>query len=259
MNEEKQLEEAIKKANRKKVLEACLLAGTIMMESSAEMYRIEDTMIRIGKKAGYDILCYTTQTGMFVAIDGTEKLRMAQISKRYLNLDKVTKVNQLSREYVAGLIDEDELIRMLKQTKQERIFFPLWLETVSAASISAGMMVLFGGTMKDFPAAFILGAVGYIVYLMAAKLLQLRFLAEFSAAFILGVLAIFYARIWGTGEVNVMIFGLVMPFVPGVAITNSIRDLLAGHLLSGVSRGIEALMTACAIGFGIVFAFQLLG
>ncbi|MDR2833921.1 MAG: threonine/serine exporter family protein [Streptococcaceae bacterium] len=244
--------------DEKKVLEACLLAGTIMMESSAEMYRIEDTMIRMGKKSGHQILCYTTQTGMFIAIDGTEKLRMASINKRILNLDKVTKVNQLSREYVNGEIDIDELLEKLKVVKHERIYFPLWLEVISAGVIGAGMMVVFGGVLSDFPATFILACLGYVAYLIFAKLLQLKFLAEFSASLFLGITAIMYARIFGTGEVNVMIFGLVMPYVPGVAITNSIRDLLAGHLISGLSRGVEALMTASAISFGIVFAFQLL-
>ncbi|WP_410471151.1 threonine/serine exporter family protein, partial [Enterococcus faecium] len=41
-----------------------------------------------------------------------------------------------------------------------------------------------------------------------------------------------------------VIIGCVMPLVPGVQITNAIRDLLAGHYVSGVSRGTEAMMTA---------------
>ena len=48
-----------------------------------------------------------------------------------------------------------------------------------------------------------------------------------------------------------------MPLVPGVQITNAIRDLLAGHYVSGVSRGTEAMMTATMIGFAIAFIFQL--
>lgn len=48
-----------------------------------------------------------------------------------------------------------------------------------------------------------------------------------------------------------------MPLVPGVPITNSVRDLLAGHLLSGMARGTEALITACMIGIGIAVVFQM--
>ena len=45
-----------------------------------------------------------------------------------------------------------------------------------------------------------------------------------------------------------------MIFVPGVAITNSIRDLLTGDMLAGVSRLAEAMLIALslAIGAGII-------
>lgn len=42
-----------------------------------------------------------------------------------------------------------------------------------------------------------------------------------------------------------------MPLVPGLHITNAIRDLMAGHLVSGLSKGVEALLTAFAIGAGV--------
>lgn len=48
-----------------------------------------------------------------------------------------------------------------------------------------------------------------------------------------------------------------MPLVPGVLITNSIRDLLSGHLISGLSRGAEATITVLMIAFGIVFTLKL--
>lgn len=50
--------------------------------------------------------------------------------------------------------------------------------------------------------------------------------------------------------------GAVMPLVPGVPLTNAVRDVLAGHILSGISRGTEALISACAIGFGIAVVLR---
>ena len=38
-----------------------------------------------------------------------------------------------------------------------------------------------------------------------------------------------------------------MPLVPGILITNAIRDLLAGELLAGMSRGVEAALTAFGV------------
>ena len=49
-----------------------------------------------------------------------------------------------------------------------------------------------------------------------------------------------------------------MPLVPGVPITNAIRDILAGQLLSGLSKGVEASITAFAIGAGVAIVLMFL-
>ncbi|SJZ92695.1 Uncharacterized membrane protein YjjP, DUF1212 family [Pilibacter termitis] len=239
-----------------KVLEACLLAGRILMTNQAEMYRVEDTLMRIGRHSGFEVVCYTTQTGIFVGIDGKSNVRMTQITNRSINLDKITKINQLSREFVNNQRTLDELIECLKELEREQLFFPKWLEILSAAMISGSMMILFGGQLKGMPLTFLIGGVGYIVYLQMMKPLQVRFLGEFLVSFLVGVVVLFLSKQGIVQQTDVVLIGCVMPFVPGVAITNSVRDLLAGHLLSGVSRMSEATMTACAIGFGIAFAFQ---
>ena len=58
-----------------------------------------------------------------------------------------------------------------------------------------------------------------------------------------------------------IIIGSIMGLVPGVAITNAIRDTMSGDYLSGLSRGMEAVFSAIAIalGVGIVLNFYLKG
>ena len=84
------------------LLNTCLLAGKIMTESNAEMYRVEDTMSRIASASGnYRLVSYVTQTGLFIGFDRTSTIRMEQITNRTINLERVVKVNNLSRKYVA--------------------------------------------------------------------------------------------------------------------------------------------------------------
>ena len=49
-----------------------------------------------------------------------------------------------------------------------------------------------------------------------------------------------------------------MLLVPGIALTNAIRDLVAGDLLSGVSRAVEAFLVGAALGIGTGFALFIL-
>ncbi|MNJ01474.1 hypothetical protein D3C73_1611210 [compost metagenome] len=54
-----------------------------------------------------------------------------------------------------------------------------------------------------------------------------------------------------------IIIGSVMPLVPGLLITNAVRDLMAGHLVSGLSKGADAFLTSFAIGTGIGLVLSL--
>ena len=41
-----------------------------------------------------------------------------------------------------------------------------------------------------------------------------------------------------------------MLLVPGISFTNSIRDIIAGDFVSGISRGVEAVTTGIALASG---------
>jgi uncharacterized membrane protein YjjP (DUF1212 family) len=48
-----------------------------------------------------------------------------------------------------------------------------------------------------------------------------------------------------------------MIFLPGVALTNAVRDTLAGDMVSGTSKGIEAVVIAVSITSGVGVALKL--
>lgn len=240
------------------LLNTCLLAGKIMTESNAEMYRVEDTMSRIASASGnYRLVSYVTQTGLFIGFDRTSTIRMEQITNRTINLERVVKVNNLSRKYVANELTLEELYSALQEVEKDRRMFPVWLQIISAAIISGTIMILFGGELKDLPITLSIGGVGYIVYLCSLRFFRIKFLAEFLSSLMIGIAAILSMRLGIGLNQDLIIIGCVMPLVPGVQITNAIRDLLAGHYVSGVSRGAEAMMTAAMIGFAIAFIFQI--
>lgn len=251
-------EDAMSERELDLLLDTCMLAGKIMMESNAEMYRVEDTMSRIALASGnYRLVSYVTQTGLFVGFDRSSTIRMEQIMNRSINLEKVVKVNDLSRRYVAKELSLTELYEELQKVEKERFFFPLWLQILSAAVNSGTIMVLFGGSLPDFPITFLIGGTGYALYVYSLRFFRIKFLSEFIASFLIGFAAITSVHFGLGNNQDLIIIGCVMPLVPGVQITNAVRDLLAGHYVSGVSRGTEALMTASMIGFAIAFIFQI--
>ena len=65
---------------------------------------------------------------------------------------------------------------------------------------------------------------------------RLKFFSEFLAALVVGTVA-FLAVKFGYGtDLDQIIIGGVMPLVPGLLITNAVRDLMAGHFTSGMAK-----------------------
>jgi uncharacterized membrane protein YjjP (DUF1212 family) len=49
---------------------------------------------------------------------------------------------------------------------------------------------------------------------------------------------------------NSIIVGCMMPLLPGLAMTNAIRDTIRGDLISGIARATEALLVASSLAAG---------
>ena len=61
---------------------------------------------------------------------------------------------------------------------------------------------------------------------------------------------------WGS-RLDAIVIGNIMLVVPGVALTNAIRDALNGDILSGLIRMVEAITIAIAIALGVGFVLYL--
>jgi uncharacterized membrane protein YjjP (DUF1212 family) len=233
----------------------CLLAGKVMLQSGGETYRVEDTMLRMAAALGYpNAHSYVTPTGIVFAIDGEQgATRIARISARTTDLKKVTEVNGISRLLAAGTLPPEEARAMLERAEAENMAYPHWAQVAAAALASGCFLIMFKGRWSDFLPAVIAGGSGYLCFVWLHRYVAVKFVAEFLAAVTLGVLSHLLVRIGVGSDLNKIIIGSVMPLVPGVLITNAVRDLMAGHLVSGIAKGAEAFLTAFAVGAGIAF------
>ncbi|MDQ0272346.1 threonine/serine exporter family protein [Cytobacillus purgationiresistens] len=241
------------------VIELCLLAGKIMLQCGAETYRVEDTMTRIAAALGIPHShSYVTPTGIVFSTNGTEPAKLIRISERTTDLYKVSLVNGVSRKVSSGEYSQKEAFEKLKQIENANYTFPIYQQVIAASVASACFMLMFLGEWSNFIPALITGGIGFTSFIYLHRVVQIRFFSEFLASLIIGVLSTVFITIGIGTQLDKIIIGSVMPLVPGLLITNAVRDLMAGHLVSGLSKGAEAFLTAFAIGAGIavVFAFM---
>jgi uncharacterized membrane protein YjjP (DUF1212 family) len=241
----------------RKVFYVCLNSGKILLESGAETYRIEDTMVRMANNYGIDnVQVFVTTTVIILSMNDYSLSQTIRIEERANNLEKVVNINDLSRQITRGLPIKDAIksIENIHETKM----FPFWLVITAGAIVSAMFLLLFDGVPSDLPIAAFGGAVGVLITESIQRYTRIKFFNEFFAAFFIALSAVLYVEFGLGSQLETIIIAAVMPLVPGVLITNAIREMIRGHILAGTMKGAEASLTAIAIGAGVGLVFMMM-
>lgn len=248
---------AIGEVRRELALDCLLLAGRLMIENGAETYRVEDTMERMADSQSlFNSHSFVTPTGIMFSPSNELSTRFVRIRSRRTDLEKVALVNAISRKLVAGDFTLLEAYEELLTIESRPPSFSTWNQYIAAAVGSGCFLILFGGTVTDVPFAALIGSIGFIVVDQIERSTRVKFFAEFIAALAIGLLAYSVVSVGIGQDLDTIIMGSVMPLVPGLLITNAVRDLMAGHFMSGLSKGAEAFLTAFAIGAGIALVLS---
>ncbi|MFC1238959.1 threonine/serine exporter family protein [Treponema vincentii] len=244
-------------------MQIALYAGELLIRNGAEMYRAEETIMRISEAGGiHDITPFVTPTILFIANgDGENVLYTRNIKKRSNNIAKITLVSDFSRKFETGHIDISEAMDCLRQIDEYKGYPYRFL--LFATGIGCGVFaVLVGGKFGDFVAAFF---ASYIAVFISDKIMarsRTVFTGNFVASMFVGVISILSFEIKLVDNLDNIIVGAALALVPGVAFTAGIRDFISGDLLSGIARIGEAVLVAIAIAFGvgsILMLYSILG
>ena len=58
-------------------------------------------------------------------------------------------------------------------------------------------------------------------------------------------------------NLNYITIGTLMVLVPGMALTNAMREIVNGDIISGINRTAEAILTAAAISLGVILSLAM--
>lgn len=244
------------------ILDVCVEAGRVMLENGAETYRVEDTLYRIAKS--YNLVyvnVFVVPTAIILTVqgqDGQDHTELLRLIDRQTNLEKVAKVNDFSRDLTQKTFSPEEAKLRLQTIQNEPRNFSTWQRNLAIAVACGFFPILFGGTYGDMIPAFIAGGLGHYLFDVVNRVTNVSFFAEMLASFFIGWCAVLFTSLGLGQDMNIIIISSVMCLVPGMAITNSLRDLMAGHLIAGVAVVAKALLTASAIGIGIAMVLTFL-
>ena len=167
-----------------------------------------------------------------------------------VNLAKVTCLNQLARDLCNHDCTIEEGWTRVKKAKNLPGYSKL-VEIFFCGLGSAGFAYLFGGSWLEFACAFFIGMTEQIVLHALIKYKTSRFLKNVFASMFVSALSILVLMTGLPVLQDKIVIGAIMPLVPGITFTTSIRDFHNGDYLSGTIHLIDALTTALCIAVGI--------
>ena len=243
------------------IMNLTVSAGEIMLKNGAETSRVEETMDHIARACGaIKAESFVIPTGVFLTVtdaSGRALTTMRRVRDRTINLDRIAKVNELSRRLADHRMEYNDANALLEGIAKERTGFSLLPSAVASGLVGGSFAVLQNGGIGDIAAAFCgAAAVRYIAHAIS-QLHGVRFTFEFLGGLVAALVGSLVHYFWPFLSRDIIIVGGLMPLVPGVAITNAIRDVIAGDLLSGLSRGLEAALTSVAVAMGVVIVLAI--
>lgn len=241
------------------ILHVATFAGKIMLECGGETYRAEEIIWRICKIYGIEEAeSFVTTTGIMVSVcsDGKTYSLIRRVSTRTIDLDKVDKVNDLSRNIISKGLSVSELKSQLQIINNGERYSNKTAILISALGAFC-FVFLFGGKLREAIAAFFIGLIIKSLSIKFSNLEINQFFINSILAGITAIIAILFLNIGFINDIDKTIIGSIMLLVPGLAITNAIRDTISGDLLAGLTRAAEAFLVAIsiAVGTGAVLSF----
>ena len=235
--------------------------GERMLLSGGEVSRVEDTISRILKSYGarrvevFTILSFISLTAVFDEERVLTENRRVSIVAYSNDFTRLEQLNALSREVCREQPDLDiltEKLRSTEATPQKRLRELYLLLGYALSGVSFALF--FGGSSLDaLGAGLCCLVVWFLNWFMKRGALQ-RLFHAFLVSFIAGVLC-YVMILLGLGEhPGQVMMAVIMVLIPGIAITNAMREVLISDTISGILRLVEALLIASAVAFGFALA-----
>jgi len=239
----------------KKLFNYAMLTGEIMLRSGAETSRVEDTINRILRTSQFSTVeSFVTPTGIFATLDDPSIDMISfvkRVHKREVHLHRVAQANDLSRRFCSGEIELDEALEVIQVIKKERPY-PKRVLIMAKGIGAAAFTIVFGGNFGDMFVTLIIGIVFAMVQVLLRRIETSKFLEDIVCGAIIAILAIISCYYLKVGKhFDIIVIGSIMPLVPGVAITNAIREIIQGDFISGISRAADAFIVAASIAIGV--------
>ena len=226
--------------------------GRHLLRNGAEIYRVEESIHRILLAYGYEQTeIFAIPSCIIINIQDTDRnhSKAIRIKTASNNLHRLNALNALCRRICAELPTVARAETLLREIMEGPVYSKA-VSYLAHAAVTFFFTLFFGGSLPDAVVAI---PCGLSVKFTVSHMKGLRanaFFTNILAAATLTVFPLIAAALGMPVAFDTVIIGSIMLLVPGIAITNVMRDVLSGDFLTAVTRLAEVLIVAMAIAVG---------
>jgi len=231
----------------------CCDLGRQMIQSGAEIYRVEETLTLLIRAYGYlSSEVFAIPSFMALTIEDEERnhSKIIRIRASGRNMDKLERLNELCRNACRETPPLEVLRVQLSAVAEAPGYSPL-VSYLAYGGVAAFSALFWGGCLLDSGISFLCGLIIRAILTRLRRLNANVFFANIAAC--LGMMAL-PLLLLGVGvplHLDMVVIGSIMVLVPGVAITNAMRDVLAGDFVTALTTCAEVAIVSAAIAVGI--------
>ena len=234
--------------------------GYHLAMSGAETFRVEDTIHRILLAYGVECEVFAIPNSVSVSLEaanGKPLMIMRRIGFHGNDLEKMEKLNALSRHICAKKPAVDEAMEWLHETLASCRTYSTGAFYLGNVLVGIGFCLVFGGALSDCLWAGLIGLIIGLVTRFMDRREANPFFSTILASCLMALPAYAAAGLGWLKSPDAAIIGALMLLVPGLLITNSMRDIIYGDTNSGIFRIVQVVLTALAIALGTAAAWHL--
>lgn len=243
------------------LLHEFLNIGEMMLRAGAEIKRVEDTIVRMGIAYGatkMNVFVITSSIVVTMAFSDGRKVTQTRriMEESGTDFEKLEALNKLSRICCEKTLSINELRKEIEYLNKKPSQSQILLGSVLA---SGSFAIFFGGAVWDGISA---AAFGLFICFLQNKIKPVcpnNVIFNLLCSFLTGVGICLFSKCCPFVHADKIMIGDIMLLIPGIAMTNSVRDILVGDTISGVMRLIESLLWAGSIACGFMLAIRLIG
>ncbi|MCD8104098.1 MAG: threonine/serine exporter family protein [Lachnospiraceae bacterium] len=233
--------------------------GEQMIRCGANIERVSDTVYRICES-------YHCQNIQFFALDCYLTLSLTDAEGEQaaaqrcirggtsIHMEQLGRLNQLSRQICAHPPAPGRLDGMLEETiSGSKSYSPgqTLLFTLFSAACLTG---IYGGSPRDLSIILLNCVLAFLSGRYLKKLIFNKIIYNVMNAFLVGAVAIFFARIGYLDGYHTVMIVNSLKLIPGIPMVNSFRNLLSGNEINGTLELLKLLFETAAIAGGFLLS-----